>query len=222
MLLPLNPLPPAVLLWEGDSRHIGFGASCAWRVMMMMIHLMFFFQPPMTAQRHCKSRYCRERREDVLSGQGQRGRGWIALFDNTKKEIGKCNSDRKHTTCPVPPALLHGLGQILLAIEDALGPHTGSGLFGLLLGFIIPGVKINNNKLAWPSRPWKRPDLFDVCSYSAKSTSELFISTFWPDWQHHIRVRFSTEILFQTLLRGLLQYFAAQSALAPSFQGVYN
>lgn len=138
-----------------------------------------------------------------MSGQGQRGRGWIAFLDNTKEKIGKFNRDRKHTTCPVPPAPLRGPGQFLLAIEDALGPDTGYGLFILLLRFIIPGVKINNNKSVWPSRPRKRPDSLHVCSYSAKFTSELFIYTFWPDWQHHIHVRFSTEILFQTLLGGL-------------------
>lgn len=62
--------------------------------------------------------------------------------------MGIFNSDRKHASYPVLPALLHGPGQILLAIEDALGPDTGSGLFTLLLGFIILAVKINNNKLA--------------------------------------------------------------------------
>lgn len=64
-----------------------------------------------------------------MSGQEQRGRDWIAFFDSTKQEMGIFNSDRKNTLCPVPPALLHGPGQILLAIEDALGPDTGSGLF---------------------------------------------------------------------------------------------
>lgn len=52
MLLRLKPLPPAVLLREGDSRYIDFGASCAWRLMLVMIYLMCFFQAPITAQRH--------------------------------------------------------------------------------------------------------------------------------------------------------------------------
>lgn len=44
-----------------------------------------------------------------------------------------------------------GLGipmAIFLAMEDALGPDSDSGLFSLFLGFVIPGVKISNNKLA--------------------------------------------------------------------------
>lgn len=60
-----------------------------------------------------------------------------------KQEMGRFKSDRKHTACSVPSALLHGPGQTLLAIKDALGPDTGSCLFNLLQGFIIPGVKIN-------------------------------------------------------------------------------
>lgn len=35
-------------------------------LMLVMICLMYFFQAPITAQRHCKSKYCRERRWDVL------------------------------------------------------------------------------------------------------------------------------------------------------------
>lgn len=138
-----------------------------------------------------------------MSEQGQRGRGWITFFDNTKQEMGKFNRDRKNTTCPVPFCSPPWAWTVPACHQGCTWSWHQFWSFHPLPRVYYTRCENKYNKLAWPSRPWKRPDSLYVCSYSAKFTSELLISNFWPDWQHHIRVRFSTEILFQTLLRGL-------------------
>lgn len=112
----------------------------------------------------------------ATSAQGQRRRGWIAFFDNTRQEVGKFNHGGKHPACPGPLAPLlssPGLGQSPLAVRDALGPDAGSGLCSLFPAFITPGVKINNTKLAWPSRPWKRVDVVSVATQQNPQASCL-------------------------------------------------
>lgn len=77
---------------------------------------------------------------------GTEGERLIAFFDNMEQEMGKFNSHRKHTTCSVLSST--GLGKFCLLWRMHLVLTLVLVFFSLLLGFIIPGVKVNNKKLA--------------------------------------------------------------------------
>lgn len=113
MLLLPSSLPPTLLQWEGGSQYISFGGFCALSLMLVMVHLMCFSRALAPPPRHWESKCCRERRGDAwcTSGQGQRQRGWIALFDNTGQEVRKSNHSIVQTCCMSCCSTPLGLGR---------------------------------------------------------------------------------------------------------------